>query len=181
MALFAFTRAILAGEPVDVYNRGEMARDFTYVDDVAEGVVRTLDRPAAPDPAWRADAPAPDASGAPYRVYNVGNSRPVPLTELLDVLEAALGRRSVRRLLPMQAGDVPATYADVRALERDAGFAPRTPIAEGVRRFVAWYLEYYGADPRTLPAPRAAAYADRVAGAARASNDAWRRPPPGAG
>ena len=144
MALFKFARAILAGEPIDVYNNGDMQRDFTYVDDIAEGVVRALDRPAAPNPAWRSDAPDPASSSAPYRLYNIGNSSPVQLLRFIHALEQALGKRAEMRMLPMQPGDVPATSADVTDLIRDVGFAPATPVEEGVRRFAEWYAGYYG-------------------------------------
>jgi UDP-glucuronate 4-epimerase len=143
MALFKFARAILAGEPIDVYNHGDMRRDFTYVEDIAEGVVRALDHVAAPNPAWSGDAPDPATSRAPWRLYNIGNHEPVPLLRMIEVLEECLGRTAEKRLLPMQAGDVPATYADVDDLARDVGFVPRTPLAEGVRRFVEWYADYY--------------------------------------
>jgi UDP-glucuronate 4-epimerase len=145
MALFKFTRAILAGEPIEIYNHGRMRRDFTYVDDIVEGVVRVLDRPAAPDPAWNGDHPDPGTAGAPYRLYNIGNNQPVELMEMIELLERALGRSAEKRFLPMQPGDVPATYADVDDLARDIGFQPATPLAEGIERFVAWYREYYGA------------------------------------
>jgi UDP-glucuronate 4-epimerase len=143
MALFLFTGAILAGEPIEVFNQGRMRRDFTYVDDVAEGVVRTADRIAAPDPAWSGDRPDPGGSFAPYRLYNIGNNRPVELMRLIELLEQALGRPALRKYLEMQAGDVPATWADVDALAADVGFAPLTPIEDGVRRFVDWYRGYY--------------------------------------
>lgn len=151
MAPFKFARAILAGEPIDVYNHGDMQRDFTYVDDIAEGVVRALDRPARPDPAWRSDAPTPAGSAAPYRLYNIGNSDPVQLLRFIAALEAALGRRAETRLLPMQPGDVPATSADVRDLMHDVGFAPTTPVEEGVRRFAEWYVTYHGATAACRP------------------------------
>jgi UDP-glucuronate 4-epimerase len=144
MALFLFTRAILAGEPIDVYNNGRMQRDFTYIDDIVEGVVRVLDRPASPNPAWSGDAPDPGTSAAPYRLYNIGNHQPVELLQFIAAIEAALGRTAEKRFLPMQPGDVPATYADIADLTRDHGFAPTTPIEEGIRRFVAWYRDYYG-------------------------------------
>ncbi len=144
MALFKFARAILAGEPIDVYNHGDMRRDFTYVDDIAEGVVRALDRPAVPNAEWTGDDPDPATSAAPYRIYNIGNNEPVQLLRFIDVLEDCLGRRAIRNMLPMQPGDVPATYADVAELSRDVGFAPETPIEVGVRRFAEWYLSYYG-------------------------------------
>ena len=144
MALFLFTRAILAGRPIDVFNQGKMRRDFTYIDDIVQGVVRTADRIAAPDPAWDAAAPDPGISPAPYRVYNIGNHTPVELERFIAVLEEALGRKAVRHYLPMQPGDVPATCADVDDLRRDVGFAPATPLETGIARFVEWYRDYYG-------------------------------------
>ncbi len=144
MALFKFTKAILAGQPIDVYNHGRMQRDFTYIDDIVEGVVRVLDRVPAPDPGWTGDAPDPGSSPAPYRLYNIGNNSPVELMEFIAAIEEALGREAEKRFLPMQPGDVPATYADVDDLARDVGFRPRTPIREGIRRFVDWYRAYYG-------------------------------------
>lgn len=143
MALFKFTRAILAGEPIDVYNHGHMQRDFTYIDDIVEGVVRVLDRVPSGNSNWDGAKPDPGTSRAPYRIYNIGNHRPVELLYLIELLEGALGRRAERRLLPMQPGDVPATFADIEDLARDTGFAPTTPIEEGVPKFVAWYREYY--------------------------------------
>lgn len=144
MAYWAFTEAILAGRPVAVYNRGDQERDFTYIDDVAEGVVRVLDRPAAPDPAWSAAAPDPATSAAPHRLYNIGNHRPVGLMRFIDVLEGCLGVPAVRELRPAQPGDIARTAADVTDLARDIGFAPATPIEEGLARFVAWYRAYRG-------------------------------------
>jgi UDP-glucuronate 4-epimerase len=146
MAYYSFTRNILAGDQIDVYNNGQMRRDFTYVDDVVEGIVRTLDRPAQPDPEWSSSAPDPRSSRAPYRVYNIGNNEPVELLEMISTLERHLGRQAKIRLLPMQPGDVLATYADVTDLQRDVGFRPSTPLAEGLRRFVSWYREYHGTD-----------------------------------
>jgi len=143
MALFLFTRAILAGEPIEVYNHGQMKRDFTYIDDIVEGVVRTLAQPAAPDPAWSGAAPDPGSSTAPWRVYNIGNNEPVALLDMIAILERALGREAKKTLLPLQPGDVPSTYADIEALEQAVGFRPSTPLAEGVGRFVAWYRDYY--------------------------------------
>ncbi|MBX3144436.1 MAG: NAD-dependent epimerase [Trueperaceae bacterium] len=143
MAMFRFTEAILAGRPIDVYNHGDMRRDFTYVDDVVEGIVRVADRPARPDPDWTGAKPDPAGSDAPYRVYNIGNNSPVELMHLIELLERELGKTAQKRMLPMQAGDVPATYADVAALERDVDYKPSTPLSEGVKRFVAWYREYY--------------------------------------
>jgi UDP-glucuronate 4-epimerase len=146
MAYFKFARAILAGEPIEVYNHGKMRRDFTYIDDIIEGVVRALDRIPQPNPDWSGEQPDSGSSNAPYRIYNIGNHSPVELEHFIAVLEQALGRKAVRKLLPMQPGDVPATYADVADLQRDVGFAPSTPIEEGIRRFVGWYREYYRAD-----------------------------------
>jgi UDP-glucuronate 4-epimerase len=146
MAIFLFTKAILEGRPIDVFNGGQMRRDFTYIDDIVEGIVRTLDHPATPDPAWSGRAPDPSTSRAPYRVYNIGNHDSVELMTLIEVIERALGRTAEKRMLPMQPGDVPATFADVEALRRDVGFAPNTPIEVGVGRFVEWYKAYYGID-----------------------------------
>jgi len=143
MALFKFTRNILAGEPIDVFNHGNHKRDFTYVLDIVEGVVRTLDRPATPDPAWDSNDPDPSTSRVPYRVYNIGNNAPVELARYIEVIEECLGRKAVKNLLPLQPGDVPDTYADVQELVRDVGYKPATPIEEGVRAFVEWYREYY--------------------------------------
>ena len=143
MALFLFTRAILAGDPIDVYNHGQMKRDFTYVDDIVEGVLRTLAQPATPDPAWSGDAPDPGSSAAPWRVYNIGNNEPVALLDMIAMLERALGREAKKTLLPMQPGDVPSTFADIKALERAVGFRPSTPLDVGIGRFVAWYRDFY--------------------------------------
>ncbi len=144
MAMFIFAKAILAGEPIQVFNHGRMRRDFTYVDDVVEGVVRSLDRPARANPAWDGAAPEPASSRAPYRLYNIGNNQPVELMHLIEVLEQALGREAIKHFEPIQPGDVPATYADVDDLMRDVGFRPSTPIEVGVDRFVAWYRDYHG-------------------------------------
>ncbi|MFO7639855.1 MAG: NAD-dependent epimerase [Candidatus Competibacteraceae bacterium] len=143
MALFLFTRAILAGEPINVFNYGQHRRDFTYIDDIVEGVVRVLDQIAAPNPDWSGDTPDSATSLAPYRLYNIGSHRPVELLRYIEVLEDCLGRKATRNLLPMQLGDVPDTYADVEALVADVGYQPATPIEEGIARFVAWYREYY--------------------------------------
>jgi len=143
MSLFLFTRNILAGQPIDVFNFGHHARDFTYIDDIVEGVLRTLDRVAAPNPQWNGAAPDPATSSAPYRLYNIGNNRPVELMYFIECIEKAVGRKAIKNLLPMQPGDVEKTYADVEALVADTGFQPKTPIEEGVRRFVTWYKEYY--------------------------------------
>ncbi len=143
MALFLFTKAILDGKPIDVFNHGRMQRDFTYIDDIVEGVIRTSDHTAEPNGAWDSNAPDPATSRAPYRIYNIGNNNPVELMELIGTLEKSLGRTAEKNMLPMQPGDVPATYADVEALVQDVGFAPKTPIADGVHAFVQWYRSYY--------------------------------------
>jgi UDP-glucuronate 4-epimerase len=143
MALFLFTKAILDGRPIDVFNEGHMRRDFTYVDDIVEGVLRTLDHVSEPNPNWSGDAPDPATSLAPYRLYNIGNNQPVELLHLIATLEKSLGRKAEKNLLPMQPGDVPETYADVDDLSRDVGFRPATPIEVGVAKFVEWYREYY--------------------------------------
>ncbi len=143
MALFLFTRAILAGQPIDVFNHGDMRRDFTYVDDIVTGVVRVADTLPGPNPAFDPAQADPATSSAPFRVFNIGNHRPEPLLKLIQVLEEALGRTASRNLLPMQPGDVPATFADVADLGTVVGFQPATPIEVGVRRFVDWYRDYY--------------------------------------
>jgi UDP-glucuronate 4-epimerase len=143
MALFLFTRAILEGRAIDVFNHGKMVRDFTFIDDIAEGVVRVLDRPAAPDAAFDAAAPDPARSDAPYRIFNIGNSDPVELMSFIEAIERVLGREAKKNFLPLQDGDVPATFADVSELAHWTGFRPRTAVAEGVERFVAWYRDYY--------------------------------------
>ena len=143
MALFLFTRAILAGEPIDVFNYGQMRRDFTYIDDIVEGVVRTLDHTATSNSQWDGATPDPGTSAAPYRLYNIGNNNPVELMYLIEVLEDKLGLKAQKNLLPIQPGDVPATYADVDALGADVGFKPATPIEVGVEHFVTWYREFY--------------------------------------
>jgi len=147
MALFLFTKAILEGKPIDVFNRGDMSRDFTYIDDIVEGVVRVVDRPAQPNPAWDGNDPDPGSSLAPYRLYNIGNNNPVELMRLIELIEDALGKRAEKNLLPLQPGDVPATYADVSDLVDDLGFRPDTPLEVGVKRFVDWYKEFYAAAP----------------------------------
>ncbi|MFZ9879809.1 MAG: NAD-dependent epimerase [Phycisphaerales bacterium] len=144
MALFLFTRNILAGKPIDVFNHGRHRRDFTYIDDIVEGIVRTLDRPAAPNPAFDPAQPDPGSSSAPWRVYNIGNSRPVELLDYIAAIERCTGRKATMNLLPLQPGDVPDTMADVTTLERDTGYRPSTPVETGVERFVAWYRAYYG-------------------------------------
>jgi UDP-glucuronate 4-epimerase len=143
MALFLFTRKILAGEPIDVFYEGSHRRDFTYVDDIVNGVAAVVDQVASPDPHWNSDAPDPAGSSAPYRIYNIGNQRPVTLLEFIDVLERCLGRTAIKNFLPMQPGDVPDTAADVDALARDVGYRPCTELEVGVRHFVDWYREYY--------------------------------------
>ncbi len=145
MALFLFTRAILAGEPIKVFNHGRMQRDFTYIDDIVEGVIRITDRPPEPDPAWSGDAPNPATSSAPYRVQNIGNNQPVQLLRLIEILEKALGRTAEKVMLPIQPGDVPATFADIEPLAEDTGFRPQVSIEEGVKRFVEWYRAFYAA------------------------------------
>ena len=143
MALFLFTRKILAGEPIEVFNHGKHTRDFTYVDDIVEGVMRTLDRVAQPDPAFDPVHPATATSSAPYRVYNIGNHQPVELSRYIEVIEDCLGRKAEKILLPLQPGDVPDTCADVEELARDTGYAPSTSVEQGVARFVDWYRSYY--------------------------------------
>ncbi|HZC80440.1 MAG TPA: NAD-dependent epimerase [Nitrospiraceae bacterium] len=143
MAYFVFTKAILEGRPIDVFNYGKMQRDFTYIDDIVEGVVRVLERPAEPNAKWSGDSPDPGSSVAPYKLYNIGNNYPVELMHFIEVLEKHLGVKAVKNMLPMQPGDVPATYADVDDLMRDVGFKPSTPIEVGIERFVTWYRSYY--------------------------------------
>ncbi|MEW6612120.1 MAG: NAD-dependent epimerase [Pseudomonadota bacterium] len=143
MAYFSFTRKILAGEPIPVFNHGQMQRDFTYIDDIVEGIVRVMEHIPSPDPVWSGDAPDPASSYAPYRVYNIGNNQPVALLHFIETLEQALGRKAQLELLPFQPGDVQATYADINDLEQAVGFRPATPLADGLARFVAWYRDYY--------------------------------------
>ncbi len=145
MALFLFTKAILEGKPINVFNHGKMKRDFTYIDDIVEGVVRVLDKTAEPNPDWDGQSPDPATSKAPWRVYNIGNSSPVELMDYIKAIEKALGMEAEKNFMPLQAGDVPATSADVQALMDDVGFKPDTSVEEGVRRFVEWYRGYYGA------------------------------------
>ena len=144
MALFKFTKRILAGEPIEVYNHGRHSRDFTYIDDIVEGVLRTLDHKATPNPDWTAAAPDPGTSFAPYRIYNIGRGGPVELMKYIEVLEQCLGRKAEKTLLPLQPGDVEHTSADVESLTRDVGYQPSTPVEVGVKRFVEWYLDFYG-------------------------------------
>ncbi len=143
MAYFSFTKKIFAGEPIEIYNHGKHARDFTYIDDIVEGVVRVADRIPEPNPDWRSDAPDPASSSAPHRVYNIGNHNAVALMDFIAAIENATGREAQKTFLPMQPGDVLATYADVDDLMRDVGFAPNTPIDQGIGRFVDWYRDYY--------------------------------------
>lgn len=143
MALFLFTKAILEDRPIDVFNHGDMIRDFTYIDDIVEGVIRVLDRPAEPDPVFDPQAPDPATSQAPYRIFNIGNNQPTTLMDYIEALELALGRRATKNLLPMQPGDVPATAANTDELDAWVGFRPATPVTEGVARFVAWYRDFY--------------------------------------
>jgi UDP-glucuronate 4-epimerase len=145
MALFKFTRAILAGEPIQVFNHGRHRRDFTYIDDIVEGVIRSLDRPAPANPDWNGGQPDPGTSSAPWRVYNIGSNRPVELLDYIAALEQALGKSAVKVLLPLQPGDVPDTYADVDDLVAQFHYQPATPVEEGIRRFVAWYRDYFKA------------------------------------
>jgi UDP-glucuronate 4-epimerase len=147
MALFLFTRHILAGTPIDVFNGGRHQRDFTYIDDIVQGVVAAVDKIAAPDASWNSAAPDPATSNAPYRIYNIGNQQPVELLRYIEVLERCLGRQAKKNLLPMQPGDLPDTWADVEALARDVGYRPSTDLETGVKRFVEWYLGYYQPQP----------------------------------
>jgi UDP-glucuronate 4-epimerase len=148
MALFLFTKNILEGKPIDVFNHGHHKRDFTFVEDIAEGVVRSLDRVAQPDPKWDSNKPDPSTSNAPFRIYNIGNNRPVPLMHYIEVLEQCLGKKAEKNMLPLQLGDVPETSANIDDLITDVGYRPATTVEEGVRRFVDWYLEYYGQKSR---------------------------------
>jgi UDP-glucuronate 4-epimerase len=143
MALFKFTKAILAGEPIDVFNHGHHRRDFTYIDDIVEGVIRVLDKPAEPNPHWSGAKPDPGTSSAPWRVYNIGNNSPVELLDYIAAIEKALGKTAEKRLLPLQAGDVPDTYADVADLVEQFDYKPATPVETGVGNFVSWYRDYF--------------------------------------
>lgn len=143
MAYFSFTRAILEGRPIDVYNHGKMLRDFTYIDDIVEGIMRTAANPATTDPGWNGATPDPGSSCAPWRLYNIGNHQPVELLRFIEILEQNLGKKAVKNLLPLQPGDVPATFADVDSLMRDTGFRPSTPLEDGIAHFVTWYKTYY--------------------------------------
>ena len=143
MALFLFTKNILAGKPIDVFNHGNHTRDFTYVDDIVEGVIRSLDQVATPSESWDGDNPDPATSNAPYRIYNIGSNSPVQLSRYIEVLEDNLGKKAIKNFLPLQPGDVPDTYANVDALIRDVDYKPETPIEVGIKNFVEWYFEYY--------------------------------------
>ncbi len=144
MALFKFTKGIVEGQPIPVFNKGNMVRDFTYIDDIVEGVIRAIDNVARPDPNWNGDEPNCATSYAPYRIYNIGNNQPVELMKYITTLEACLGKKAELNLLPMQDGDVPATFADTDALAADVGFKPATSVETGIARFVDWYKDYYG-------------------------------------
>ncbi|WP_371396500.1 NAD-dependent epimerase [Fretibacter rubidus] len=148
MALFLFTKNILAGKPINVFNNGNHSRDFTYIDDIVEGIVRVIDRPASPDPDWSSDQPNTATSSAPYRIFNIGNNAPIILNDYIEAIEAALGIQAVRNLLPLQPGDVPDTYADSKALMAYTGYQPKTSVSDGVARFVEWYKNYYADELR---------------------------------
>jgi UDP-glucuronate 4-epimerase len=151
MALFLFTKNILEGRPIKVFNHGNHARDFTYVDDIVEGVIRTSDDIARPNPSWRGDDPDPATSNAPFRVFNIGNNNPVKLLRYIEAIETKLGRKAVRELLPMQAGDVPDTFADISELEKAVNYKPSTSVDVGVARFVDWYRDFYEAPHEGSP------------------------------
>jgi UDP-glucuronate 4-epimerase len=144
MAIFKFAKAILANEPIAVFNNGDMSRDFTYVDDIVEALARLIKRPPVPDQSWSSDDPDPASSAAPFRIYNIGNNRPESLLRLIEILEQCVGRKAIKQLMPMQPGDVKATFADVDDLVNEIQFAPRTPLEVGIKRFVRWYFNYYG-------------------------------------
>lgn len=143
MALFIFTKAILEGRPIDVFNHGKMKRDFTYIDDIVEGVVRVMERKPKPNPQWSGDSPDPGTSYTNYKVYNIGNNNPTELSAFIDEIESAVGKRAIKNLMDIQPGDVPATYADIDDLISDVGFKPATPLTDGIRQFVSWYKEYH--------------------------------------
>lgn len=146
MALFLFTKAILEDRPIDVFNHGNMQRDFTYIDDIVEGVVRVMGRLPEPNPNWSGDDPDPGTSYCPYKIYNIGNNEPVTLMRFIEIIEETLGKKAKKNLLPMQPGDVPATYADIEDLKRDVGFEPKTTLEEGIPKFIAWYKDYFNID-----------------------------------
>jgi len=143
MSMFLFTKNIIEGKPIDVFNHGKHQRDFTYIDDIVEGVIRTLDNVATPNSKWNGDAPDPATSASPYRIYNIGNNQPTQLMRYIEIIEKCVGKEAIKNYLPLQAGDVPATYADVDDLVRDVGYKPATPIETGVENFVRWYKEFY--------------------------------------
>ena len=143
MAMFIFTKAVIEGRPIDVFNHGKMRRDFTFIDDIVEGVIRTLDNTAQPNNDWSGDVPDPGTSKAPYKIYNIGNNNPVELMHMIETIEEAVGRKAEKNMMPIQPGDVPATYADVDDLMNDVGFKPATSIEEGVSKFVEWYKGFY--------------------------------------
>ena len=143
MALFLFTKAIIKGDPIKVFNEGKMQRDFTYIDDIVQGVIRVLDKPASPSAEWDGDIPDPATSYAPYRVYNIGNNEPAELIKFIEAIETELGKKAIKEYLPMQAGDVPATHADIRNLEVDTGYSPQFTVEQGVKHFVSWYKDYF--------------------------------------
>ncbi|MBQ27101.1 MAG: capsular biosynthesis protein CpsI [Nitrospiraceae bacterium] len=145
MALFIFTKAILEDKPIDLFNFGKMKRDFTYVDDIVTGIMHVLDKPADPDSTWSGDAPKPESSVSPYRLYNIGSHRPVELLRFVEIIEEVLGKKAIKNLKPIQPGDVPSTHADVRELMEQYSFQPNTPLEEGIKRFIEWYREYYKA------------------------------------
>jgi UDP-glucuronate 4-epimerase len=163
MALFLFTEAILSGRPIDVFNHGRMQRDFTYVDDIVDGLVRVADQPAKPNPEWSGDNPDPATSTAPWKIYNIGNSEPVDLLRYIEIIEQCVGRRALKNMLPLQPGDIPAAWADITEVVADTGYAPTTSVEVGVRRFVDWYLEYSGRrGSTTIHAPQALVAAGHV-------------------
>jgi UDP-glucuronate 4-epimerase len=143
MALFVFTKAIINGEPIQVFNQGKMQRDFTYIDDIIQGVIKVLDNPASPDSAWKGADPDPATSYAPYRIYNIGNNQPAELIEFIEAIETALGKKGIKDFLPMQPGDVPATHADITTLSADRGYSPQFSVQQGVRHFITWYKDYF--------------------------------------
>lgn len=147
MAPSLFTKAILEGKPIDIFNNGEMSRDFTYVDDIVEGILRVLDKPAEPDPNWNGMNPSVASSSAPYRIYNIGNSYPVRLMDFIKTIEDAVGKKAAKNFLPFQKGDVPVTWADISELGKVFGYSPSTPVKEGVRKFIEWYRAFYGTHP----------------------------------
>lgn len=154
MALFSFTKAILEGKPIDVFNHGKMRRDFTYINDAVDGMLKTLDQIPQPNPEWSGYAPDPSTSSAPYRIYNVGNRQPVELLRFIEIPEAALGVTDKKNFLPLQAGNVLETYADIEALHHDVGFTPRTSIEVGIPQFVQWYQSYYYSTSTSISSPQ---------------------------